>query len=115
MGYYNQDRCQWDLAKLSPNEFYEYISTGEYPAGMLPQWGALSFPVDPDQPDQPTDPDDPGEPSQRTDPSIPDEPKLPQTGAGSRWSLAGILGAAGMILLLFGIFSKKKYHGKREA
>ena len=78
-------------------------------------WGALSFPVDPDQPDQPTDPDDPGEPSQRTDPSIPDEPKLPQTGAGSRWSLAGILGAAGMILLLFGIFSKKKYHGKREA
>ena len=71
-------------------------------------WGALSFPVDPDQPDQPTDPDDPGEPSQRTDPSIPDEPKLPQTGAG-------ILGAAGMILLLFGIFSKKKYHGKREA
>lgn len=38
MGYYNQDRCQWDLAKLSPNEFYEYISTGEYPAGMLPQW-----------------------------------------------------------------------------
>ncbi|MBS6291610.1 MAG: LPXTG cell wall anchor domain-containing protein [Oscillibacter sp.] len=46
---------------------------------------------------------------------MPDEPKLPQTGAGSRWSLAGILGAAGMILLLFGIFSKKKYHGKREA
>ena len=78
-------------------------------------WGALSFPVDPDQPDQPTDPDDPGEPSQRTDPSIPDKPKLPQTGAGSHWSLAGILGAAGMILLLFGIFSKKKYHGKREA
>ena len=38
MDYYNQDRCQWDLAKLSPNEFYEYISTGEHPAGMLPQW-----------------------------------------------------------------------------
>lgn len=29
--------------------------------------------------------------------------------------LQGSSGAAGMILLLFGIFSKKKYHGKREA
>ena len=38
MDYYNKDRCQWDLAKLSPNEFYDYITTGEYPAGMLPQW-----------------------------------------------------------------------------
>ena len=38
MDYYNQDRCQWDLAKLSPNEFYDYITTGEYPADMLPQW-----------------------------------------------------------------------------
>ena len=36
--YYNKDRCQWDLTKLSPNEFYDYITTGEYPAGMLPQW-----------------------------------------------------------------------------
>ena len=37
MDHYNKDRCQWDLAKLSPNEFYNYVSTGEYPAGMLPQ------------------------------------------------------------------------------
>ena len=37
--YYNKDRCQWDLTKLSPNEFYDYITTGEYSAGMLPQWG----------------------------------------------------------------------------
>ena len=22
MEYYNRDRCQWDLAKLSPNEYY---------------------------------------------------------------------------------------------
>ena len=35
MDYYNNDRCQWDLAKLSPNEYYHYITTGEYPAGML--------------------------------------------------------------------------------
>ena len=38
MDYYNNDRCQWDLAKLSPNEYYNYITTGEYPAGMLPLW-----------------------------------------------------------------------------
>ena len=38
MDYYNNDRCQWDLAKLSPNEYYHYITTGEYPTGMLPLW-----------------------------------------------------------------------------
>lgn len=30
--YYNNDRYQWELAKLSPIEYYEYISTGMYPA-----------------------------------------------------------------------------------
>lgn len=29
--YYNNDRYQWDLAKLSPNEFYDYITNGVYP------------------------------------------------------------------------------------
>jgi len=29
--YYNIDRYQWDLAKLSPKEYYEYRVTGEYP------------------------------------------------------------------------------------
>ena len=29
--YYNNDRYQWDLAKLSPNEYYHYLTTGEYP------------------------------------------------------------------------------------
>ena len=29
--YYNNDRYQWDLAKLSPNEYYYYLTTGEYP------------------------------------------------------------------------------------
>ena len=29
--YYNNDRYQWDLAKLSPNEFFRYMSTGIYP------------------------------------------------------------------------------------
>ena len=31
MDYYINDRYQWQLAKLSPNEYYEYITTGNYP------------------------------------------------------------------------------------
>ena len=31
MGYYNKERYQWGLAKLSPDEFYEFYITGEYP------------------------------------------------------------------------------------
>lgn len=34
--YYNNDRYQWSLAKLSPNEFYKYITTGEYPLPIAP-------------------------------------------------------------------------------
>ena len=29
--YYNNDRYQWDLLKLSPKEYYSYLSTGIYP------------------------------------------------------------------------------------
>lgn len=29
--YYNNERYQWELAKLSPNEFYQYVTTGIYP------------------------------------------------------------------------------------
>lgn len=29
--YYNNERYQWQLAKLSPNEYYTYITTGIYP------------------------------------------------------------------------------------
>ena len=32
MDYYNNERYQWQLAKLSPNEYYEYITTGNYPS-----------------------------------------------------------------------------------
>lgn len=35
MDYYNHDRYQWDLLKLSPAEFCEYLQTGVYP---LPKW-----------------------------------------------------------------------------
>ena len=31
MDYYNNERYQWELEKLSPNEYYEYIRTGIYP------------------------------------------------------------------------------------
>ena len=29
--YYNNERYQWKLAKLSPNEFYQFYTTGIYP------------------------------------------------------------------------------------
>lgn len=31
MDYYNTDRYQWDLLKLSPREYYRYLQTGVYP------------------------------------------------------------------------------------
>ena len=50
--YYNNRRYQWKLAKLSPNEFYEFYVTGIYPLNVpnkplppsaeksAPEWGA---------------------------------------------------------------------------
>lgn len=29
--YYNTERYQWDLARLAPSEYYEYLKTGAYP------------------------------------------------------------------------------------
>lgn len=34
MDYYNNDRGQWLLGKLTPSEFYNYITTGIYPLSM---------------------------------------------------------------------------------
>lgn len=31
MDYYNNERYQWELLKLSPTEYYEYVTTGHYP------------------------------------------------------------------------------------
>ena len=31
MDYYNNDRCQWELAKLTPREYYAYRMTNVYP------------------------------------------------------------------------------------
>lgn len=37
MDYYNNDRYQWGLARLSPNEYYQYITIGIYPIkGIIP-------------------------------------------------------------------------------
>lgn len=35
MDYYNNDRYQWGLAKLSPNEYYNYLTTGVYPLAAV--------------------------------------------------------------------------------
>ncbi len=34
MDYYNNYRYQWQLAKLSPNEYYQFCLTGEYPLSI---------------------------------------------------------------------------------
>lgn len=31
MDYYNNERYQWQLEKLSPNEYYEFLQPGIYP------------------------------------------------------------------------------------
>jgi transposase InsO family protein len=48
--YYNNDRYQWDLARLSPIEYYNYCITGIYPIKILKAkgkdkpWGAAPYP-----------------------------------------------------------------------
>lgn len=32
--YYNNDRYQWDLARLSPREYYKYLTEGVYPLSI---------------------------------------------------------------------------------
>lgn len=39
MDYYNNDRGQWNLNKLSPNEYYSYITTGIDPLSMYRNLG----------------------------------------------------------------------------
>ena len=34
MDYYNNRRYQWNLAKLSPNEYYSFLTTGRYPLNI---------------------------------------------------------------------------------
>lgn len=47
MDYYNNDRYQWDLLKLSPREYYEYSVTGVYPLSNYKpssSWGSAPNP-----------------------------------------------------------------------
>ena len=46
MDYYNNDRYQWDLLKLSPREYYKYTQTGVYPLKKLryEEWGSAPNP-----------------------------------------------------------------------
>lgn len=44
MDYYNNRRYQWDLAKLSPNEYYNFVTTGEYPLD-IPNTPAVPIPT----------------------------------------------------------------------
>lgn len=34
MDYYNNEEYSWDLCKLSPNEYYEFVTTGVYPLAL---------------------------------------------------------------------------------
>ena len=43
--YYNNDRYQWQLAKLSPNEFYRYLVSGVYPLLGKPSSDAKLDPI----------------------------------------------------------------------
>lgn len=36
MDYYNNDKYQWGLCNLSPNEYYQFVTTGEYPLKCIP-------------------------------------------------------------------------------
>ena len=47
LDYYNNERYQWQLAKLSPNEYYGYITTGIYPLkGIVNESkGKHTFPI----------------------------------------------------------------------
>jgi Transposase and inactivated derivatives len=39
--YYNNERYQWDLAKLAPAEYFQYLSTGIYPLSIPKANGAM--------------------------------------------------------------------------
>ena len=44
MDYYNNDRYQWRLAKLSPNRYANYLKTGEYPIKIfLEEYPHITF------------------------------------------------------------------------
>lgn len=43
MDYYNNERYQWELAKLSPNQYYDYYLTGIHPLAHLIEVGTCQI------------------------------------------------------------------------
>lgn len=72
-----------------------------------------SKPIEPTTPDKPDKPGNPAQPETPNPPDQPEEPHLPQTGQ-LWWPVIALLGA-GVLLVLLGIFGKKRYHGKYSA
>ena len=48
MDYYNNDRGQWDLLKLTPREYYEYLQTGVYPLPVYHEGSSRGSAPDPE-------------------------------------------------------------------
>ena len=48
MDYYNNDRGQWDLLKLTPREYYEYLQTGIYPLPVYHEGNSRGSAPDPE-------------------------------------------------------------------
>ena len=48
MDYYNNDRGQWDLKKLTPREYYQYMLTGVYPLPVYCKPGSRGSAPDPE-------------------------------------------------------------------
>lgn len=44
--YYNNERYHWELAKLSPNEYYQFVTTGIYPLPVIHPPKSPVFSVD---------------------------------------------------------------------
>ena len=43
--YYNTERYQWDMARLSPREYYDYLMTGKYPLAIPTPKTIDAFPL----------------------------------------------------------------------
>ncbi len=49
MSYYNTERYQWDLAKLSPDEYFSFITTGVYPLELPNKPSPPAIPKSPNE------------------------------------------------------------------
>ncbi len=47
MDFYNNDRSQWNLLKLAPREYYEYLQTGIYPLPVFEKETSRALPRTP--------------------------------------------------------------------